>query len=75
MPRLQAEYRGFESHLGQLFFFPWKKRVVLGVLVDLFVVPLAFYLVVHMYMYLDSLAGPGLIYDLAILPTMFFPYQ
>ena len=36
--------RGFESHLGQLFIFPWKKRAVLGV-VDLFVVPLPFYLV------------------------------
>ena len=28
-PRLQC--RGFESHLGQLFIFPWKKRAVLGV--------------------------------------------
>ena len=35
------------SHLGQLFFLE-KKRAVLGV-VDLFVVPLAFYLVVNMY--------------------------
>ena len=35
-----VECRGFESHLGQLF-FPWKIQVVLGV-VDLFVVPFAF---------------------------------
>ena len=35
---------GFESHLGQLVFF-LEKRAVLGV-VDLFVVPLPFYLLV-----------------------------
>ena len=40
--RALAECRGFESHLGQLFIFPWKKRGV----VDLFVVPMPFYLIV-----------------------------
>ena len=43
--RALAECHGFESHLGQLFFFLGKKRAVQGV-VDLFVVPLPFYLVV-----------------------------
>ena len=46
MPRLHAEYRGFIPPRAALFF--GKKRAVLGV-VDFFVVPLAFYLVVNMY--------------------------
>ena len=41
----RAACRGFESHPGQLFFFPWRKRAVLDVVV-LFVVPLPFYYLV-----------------------------
>ena len=50
--------RGFvtymQSHLGQLFIFPWKKRAVLGV-VDLFVVPLPFYVPHSFHMHILGL--------------------
>ena len=39
-----GEHQVYMLHPGQLFFFPWKKRAVLDV-VDLFVVPLPFYLI------------------------------